>query len=165
MKIIFYVISIDLIKNLKRILSVGLMKRENFDRMISKDYLNTELSFTFSRSSGPGGQNVNKVNTKVTLRFSIAESDMLSDEQKVILEEKLANQITKEGELILVSQASRSQLKNKEEAIQKLYDLLNEALKQKKKRKPTKPTKASKERRIKEKKANSEKKTRRYLDI
>ena len=133
--------------------------------MILKDDLNQELSFSFSRSSGPGGQNVNKVNTKVTLRFSIAESDILTDEQKGILEEKLANQMTKEGEVLLTCQDSRSQLKNKEEAVRKLYDLLNEALKKKKKRKPTKPTKASKERRIQDKKANSEKKTRRNIDI
>ena len=141
------------------------MKREGFERMLTKDDLNPELNFTFSRSSGPGGQSVNKVNTKVTLRFSIPESDILTDEQKGILAEKLTNQMTKEGEVIIVSQASRSQLKNKEDVIRKLYDLLNEALRPKKKRKPTKPTKASKERRIHDKKANSEKKTRRNIDI
>jgi len=127
--------------------------------------LSGEHIFTFSRSSGPGGQNVNKVNTKVTLRFSITDSCILTDEQKSILEVKLANQMTKEGALILVSQASRSQLKNKEEAERKLYDMLNEALKQQKKRKATKPTKSSNEKRIKDKKANAEKKTRRNLDI
>ena len=133
--------------------------------MITKDDLNPELNFTFSRSSGPGGQNVNKVNTKVTLRFNITESDLLTNEQKNILMEKLSNQINNEGELIVISQTSRSQLKNREEAVQKFYDLLNRAFKPKKKRKSTKPTKSSKEKRLKDKKVQSEKKIRRYLDI
>jgi len=133
--------------------------------MIIKDYLNHELSFTFSRSSGPGGQNVNKVNTKVTLRFSIADSHLLDEEQKVLLINKLENRINKDGDIVIISQSTRSQLQNREEAIQKFYDLLNEALKKKKKRKPTKPTRLSKEKRLKDKKIQSEKKTFRGLQI
>jgi len=126
--------------------------------MIAKDLLNHELHFTFSRSSGPGGQNVNKVNTKVTLRFNIAESALLDEEQKVLLLDKLKNWINKDGDLIIISQTTRSQLKNREEAIQKFYDLLNLALKKKKKRKPTKPSKSSIEKRLKDKRIQSEKK-------
>ncbi|MCK5775599.1 MAG: aminoacyl-tRNA hydrolase [Bacteroidales bacterium] len=129
--------------------------------MITKDDLNPEIHFTFSRSSGPGGQSVNKVNTKVTLRFCITESTLLDEEQKDLLLEKLENRINNEGELLIISQSSRSQLKNREEAIQKFYDLLNEALKPKKKRKATKPTRSSKEKRLKDKKVQSEKKIRR----
>ncbi len=131
--------------------------------MIAKDLLNHELHFTFSRSSGPGGQNVNKVNTKVTLRFNIAESALLDKEQKVLLLDKLKNWINKDGDLIIISQTTRSQLKNREEAIQKFYDLLNLALKKKKKRKPTKPSKSSVEKRLKDKKIQSEKKGLRRL--
>jgi len=131
--------------------------------MIAKDLLNHELHFTFSRSSGPGGQNVNKVNTKVTLRFNIAESALLDEEQKVLLLDKLKNWINKDGDLIIISQTTRSQLKNREEAIQKFYDLLNLALEKKKKRKPTKPSKSSVEKRLKDKKIQSEKKGLRRL--
>ena len=133
--------------------------------MIATDLLNHELQFTFSRSSGPGGQNVNKVNTKVTLRFSIVDSHLLDEEQKVLLINKLENRINKDGDLVIISQSTRSQLQNREETIQKFYDLLNEALRKKKKRKPTKPTRSSKEKRLKDKKIQSEKKTFRGLQI
>jgi len=127
--------------------------------------LDKELQFSFSRSSGPGGQHVNKVNTRVELRFHILLSQILTDEQKETLNEKLANQINQEGELIIISQVTRSQLKNKHEAINKFYLLINEALKPKKKRKPTRITKSAKEKRLKEKKEQAEKKDRRKFDI
>ena len=120
-----------------------------------------EMHFSASRSSGPGGQNVNKVNTKVELRFHVASSLLLSDEEKILILEKLAKKINSEGELILVSQTERSQIKNKEKVIEKFYSLLIRALTPRKKRKPTKPSLASKEERLEEKRKLSEKKERR----
>ncbi|MCB0806228.1 MAG: aminoacyl-tRNA hydrolase [Bacteroidales bacterium] len=123
-----------------------------------RDY---ELSFTASRSSGPGGQHVNKASTKVEVRFNITASEILSEEQKSQLLENLANKITTEGELIVISQATRSQLDNKEKAIGKLLHMLEKALLPPKERKPTKPSKAAKEKRLDEKKRLSEKKEQR----
>jgi ribosome-associated protein len=119
-----------------------------------------ELEFVFSssRSSGPGGQNVNKVNTKIELRFNIPASVLLSDVEKEILNEKLKNRINSEGDLIIVSQDERSQLKNKENAISKFYQLLQHALTPQKMRKPTKPSMASRHRRLESKRRLSEKK-------
>jgi ribosome-associated protein len=125
-----------------------------------RDFSN-ELHFSASRSSGPGGQNVNKVNTKVELRFNVASSSILSEEEKFLILEQLAKKINSEGELILVSQTERSQVKNKEKAIEKFYSLLTRALKPRKKRKPTKPSQASKEERLEEKRKLAEKKERR----
>jgi ribosome-associated protein len=118
----------------------------------------SELVFSATTGGGPGGQHVNKVSTKVTLRWSIQESAIISDEQKAILLSKLANKLTKEGELLLSSHESRSQLKNKEEVIRKLSSLLQQAFERKKPRKPTKPGKAAVQRRIDAKKKLSEKK-------
>ncbi|VAW27107.1 Hypothetical protein YaeJ with similarity to translation release factor [hydrothermal vent metagenome] len=126
-------------------------------KITSADIL-SELEFSFSKSSGPGGQHVNKVNTKVGLRWNIANSGVITEEQKLFLSEKLANKLTKEGVLVLSSQEARSQLINKELVIEKLDKLLQFAFFIKKKRKPTKPTKASKERRLKNKKQQAEKK-------
>lgn len=120
-----------------------------------------ELVFTSSRSSGPGGQHVNKVSTKVELRFHIPNSDLLNDEEKDILLIKLKNKINNEGELIIVSQDERSQLKNKEKVIEKFYELLQKALIPPKKRKPTKPTQASKEKRLEKKRIIADKKEKR----
>ena len=125
--------------------------------------LNNELNFSFSRSGGPGGQHVNKVNTKVELRFNIANSQSLSEEEKLVLLAKLFKQISQEGELIIIAQETRSQLKNKSKAIEKFYEVINKALKPKKKRKPTTVSKAAKERRLKGKRELSEKKERRRL--
>ena len=95
---------------------------------------------------------MNKVETMVEGYFHVASSQILTDRQKELILERLANKITKEGNLIVKSQSERTQLGNKEEVIVKLHLLLNNALIKRKKRKPTKPTKASKERRIKVKK-------------
>ncbi|MDX9846105.1 MAG: alternative ribosome rescue aminoacyl-tRNA hydrolase ArfB [Tenuifilaceae bacterium] len=118
----------------------------------------TEFNFASSRSGGAGGQNVNKVSTKVELRFSIANSKILTDEEKTLLIQKLANKLTLEGELIIVSQVERSQLGNKERCIQKFYQIITKALTPVKKRIRTKPSRASKEKRISDKKAHSDKK-------
>ncbi len=120
-----------------------------------------EFSFSTSRSSGPGGQHVNKTETRVELRFNVPDSELLSEEEKHRLLDKLANKINSEGELILSSQEHKSQMQNKEECIKKFYELLAEALKVRKKRKKTRPSKAAREKRLKEKKKRSEKKEQR----
>ena len=123
-----------------------------------------ELGFQASRSGGKGGQNVNKVSTKIELEFNVAASALLTDAQKAIITEKLANRITAEGLLRIVSQTERSQLGNKRKAIDKFYDLLEKALTPRKKRIATKPSKATKEKRLTEKKQRSEKKSLRKKD-
>ncbi len=125
--------------------------------------LSGELIFSSSRSSGPGGQNVNKVNTRIELRFNIPGSALLNDEEKAKLQSVLGNRINKEGFLILVSQTERSQLANKKKATERFYKLLQKALTPVKRRKPTRPTLASKERRIESKKLQSRKKELRKL--
>lgn len=117
-----------------------------------------ELDFVTSRSSGPGGQNVNKVNTKVTLKWNVAHSMLLSVEQKEIIARKLAARITHAGILLITAQDKRSQLQNREEALRKLDQLMAKAFSVKKIRRATKPGKAAKQRRIKEKRIRSEKK-------
>ena len=118
--------------------------------------LSAEFQFLTSRSCGPGGQNVNKVNSKVELRFDIQNSSLLSDEQKEILLVKLASKISSEGILSIVSQRDRSQLTNKEDAIRKFYLLILKALKPVKHRKSTKPTKGSVEKRLTGKRIKAE---------
>jgi ribosome-associated protein len=117
-----------------------------------------EINFSTSRSSGPGGQNVNKVNSKVTLKFDIPASGILTDAEKEILKNKLATKLTIEGVLLISSQDKRSQLDNKEAALLKFDRLLRKAFEKKKARKSTKPSKTSKQKRIKNKKEHSEKK-------
>jgi ribosome-associated protein len=123
-----------------------------------------ELSFHASRSGGKGGQNVNKVSTKIELEFNVESSSLLTGEQKAIIMDKLRNRMTAEGMLRIVSQAERSQLGNKKKAIEKFYDLLTRALKPRKKRVATKPSRAVKEKRLSEKKQHSEKKAMRKRD-
>lgn len=117
-----------------------------------------EIEIKASRSSGKGGQNVNKVSTKIELVFDVNGSELLNGEEKAIIMQKLANRISKEGKLIIQSQESRSQLTNKEIAIEKLYELLENALKKEKPRKKTKPSLAKKEQRLQGKKVISDKK-------
>jgi len=114
-----------------------------------------EMNFSAARSSGPGGQNVNKTSTKVVIRFSIDESKSLSAEQKMKLKERLSNVINKEGEIIVSEQGSRSQFTNRSNAAKKLNDMINMALTEERERFATKPREGSKERRISEKKARS----------
>ncbi|HNP96306.1 MAG TPA: alternative ribosome rescue aminoacyl-tRNA hydrolase ArfB [Cyclobacteriaceae bacterium] len=122
------------------------------------DDIKEEVEFSTARSSGPGGQNVNKVNSKVVLRWNVVHSTLLTEEVKSILTTQLKSKLTSTGDLIVAVQESRSQRENKELAIVKLNHLLKRSLTPKKKRKPTKPTKASKVKRQKEKKLKSEKK-------
>ena len=117
--------------------------------------ITSEIQFLTSRSSGPGGQNVNKVNSKVEARLDILNSAVLSDEQKSIIQAKLANKISSEGILSVVSQKDRSQLVNKEDAVKKLNLLISKALTPIKRRKSTRPTKSSVEKRLTSKKLKS----------
>ena len=120
--------------------------------------LQTEVEFSTARSSGPGGQNVNKVNSKVILKLDINGSKILSEDEKVRILGKLKSYITNEGVLTLQAQEDRSQHQNKDLAIEKLNTLLVKAFTERKKRKATKPSKASVHKRISEKKQRSEKK-------
>lgn len=126
--------------------------------MLTAKSLLSEIEFTSSRSSGPGGQNVNKVNSKITLRFDVKQSEILTDEQREVLLTKLASKLTTEGVLLLHVQESRSQLENKQGALTKLEALIRKAFTKPKPRKKTKPTKAAKEKRVTDKKQRSEKK-------
>lgn len=118
--------------------------------------LSKELIFTTSRSRGKGGQHINKTETRVELWFHIASSSLLSMQQKEILVKKLQTKINKSGYLHISSELSRSMQKNKEDVTNKLYRLLNKALKPVKKRKPSRPGKQAKEKRLMSKKIKSE---------
>jgi ribosome-associated protein len=115
----------------------------------------TEFVFSSSRSGGPGGQNVNKVNTKVELRFNVFSTLLLSESEKELISLKLKNKINNEGELILVSQSERTQLMNKKLVIEKFYELFSKALTIPEKRRSTRPTLASKIKRIEGKRNRS----------
>ena len=117
-----------------------------------------EIEFQFSRSSGKGGQNVNKVETKVEIHWNINNSKAFSEEEKEKIKEALASRISQEGDLIIRSEEERSQLKNRKIVLEKLNEIIKEALKPEEERIPTKPSKAIKEKRLKEKKLISEKK-------
>lgn len=117
-----------------------------------------EYKITFSRARGKGGQNVNKVSTKVNLRWNVLESDFLDEEQRRRVLSYLKNKVDKNGNFIIYSQSERSQWQNREETVDKFNKILSKALKPPKKRVPTGPTRASKERKLEEKKRKSEKK-------
>jgi ribosome-associated protein len=120
--------------------------------------LSSEVVFKASRSTGPGGQNVNKVNTKVELRFDVLQSKILLDEEKQRILQKLKNRINKEGVLVLASDQSRSQLKNKILVLELFHELIRQALIVKKKRKSIKISLAAKKKRLESKQRQSEKK-------
>ena len=116
----------------------------------------SELSFRASRSSGPGGQNVNKVNSRITIEFDLDGSPSLSEEQKAKIREKLSARISTEGILQVSSQKFRTQRGNRDEAIAQFARLLRAALHEKPKRKKTKVSKAAKQRRLDDKKARAQ---------
>jgi ribosome-associated protein len=118
----------------------------------------SELRFAYSRSSGPGGQNVNKLNTRVELFFDIAAATSLSDAQKRQIRGKLANRIDKDGVLRIVSQRYRTQKGNQIDAVEKFRELIRSALVRQRRRIPTKVPRRAKEKRLKRKNIKSEKK-------
>lgn len=122
-----------------------------------KDF-SKELSFKTSRSSGAGGQNVNKVETSVTVLWNIAESELFREEQKDLIRNKLKNRINAEGFLFLNVSETRTQLANKNKAVEKILELVDKALFIPKKRISTKPSKGQKQKRLDTKKKISEKK-------
>jgi ribosome-associated protein len=123
----------------------------------------SEIKFSFSRSSGPGGQNVNRVATRVELRFDIKHSTSFNEEQREILLHRLVRRIDTRGVLHLSAQDSRSQWTNRQMVLQRFRDALMHALIPTKKRTRTQPTTGSKERRLKEKKLQSAQKKSRKL--
>ncbi|MCA6074328.1 alternative ribosome rescue aminoacyl-tRNA hydrolase ArfB [Fulvivirga sedimenti] len=128
---------------------------------ISIHRIKAEIQVKTSRSSGPGGQHVNKTESRVQLIFNIRESAILEDQEKETLLAFFKSQLTNEGAIIVACESNRSQLKNKEAAFKKLDRMLAKAFAKKKKRKPTSPSKAAKQKRLKSKKIQSEKKQQR----
>ncbi len=128
------------------------------------DHITPELSWSFARSSGAGGQNVNKVNSQATLRWDVAQSTVLTLEIIEFLHKRWVHHLTEDGVLILKSQSSRSQLENRQICLEKLEHLLKVAFTPTKKRVKTKPSRGQKLRRLKTKKLQSEKKQGRKRD-
>lgn len=131
---------------------------------MDKDRLLTELQFKAVRSSGAGGQNVNKVSSKVELTFNLQHSESFSQEEKARLEEKLHTRLNKSGQLVLKSDEDRSQFRNKEIVTTRFFEFIEKALQVPKIRKATKVPRSVVEKRLKEKKNASEiKQSRRKL--
>jgi ribosome-associated protein len=124
-----------------------------------------ELVFTASHSSGPGGQNVNKLSSKVTLWFDVVNSPSLSQDQKDLILRRLQNRIGKDGMLRVISQQTRSQLSNRELATNRFVELLRDALRQLPTRKKTRVSKGAKLRRLEEKKQHGLLKSRRSARV
>ena len=118
--------------------------------------LQPDLQYRFSRSGGAGGQNVNKVATKAELRFDVRNSQLLTDEQRAVLEEKWASKLTTDGELVLTHQTERTQLANREKVMKKFYQLVEQAFAPVKPRKKTRPSTAVVAKRLASKKRKSE---------
>jgi ribosome-associated protein len=119
---------------------------------LKKRNLKNELVYSTSRSSGPGGQNINKLNTKVELRFSVSNTLLFSDEEKELLFSKLSNKINGDGEIIFTAQSERTQLMNKKIVTEKFYTVVSKALSSPPKRRSTKPTITSQIKRLEKKK-------------
>ncbi len=129
------------------------------------DIIYNELIYKFTPSSGPGGQNVNKVSTRVEVRFNVPNSKCLNSYQKEILLEKLNHRMNSQGDLIIVCDETRSQKTNREIVTKRIASLIENTLVQPKKRKQTRPSRASKEKRLKDKKIRSDKKSNRKNEL
>lgn len=128
------------------------------DDILAGRNFESELKFSASRSSGPGGQNVNKVSTRVELRFDVEASRLLNDSEKKVIFERVASRITNEGILIIISQSGRSQYENRKQAIERFHNVIRKALTPVKKRIRSEPTAASKFKRLEKKKIISRRK-------
>ena len=127
-----------------------------------RECLHREVEFRTSRSSGPGGQHVNKTESRVELLWSPQDSDCLNEAQKMMVTSRLRSRITDDGVLIMASERHRSQHRNKAELIERFQELILASLVPVKKRRPTKPTRSSVEKRIRSKKIRGDiKRTRR----
>lgn len=124
----------------------------------TRDEILKSVTFKTSRSGGKGGQNVNKVSSKVELIFDLESSEYLTEDEKLLIKSRLENRLDSEGLLHIVSQEDRSQLLNKEKTVVKLIDLLKRSLIVQKMRKPTKIPKAVIQKRLKNKSVNAERK-------
>lgn len=118
----------------------------------------SELRLDFSRSSGPGGQNVNKVSSKAQVRWSVGASRVFTEEQKILVRAFAGKHLNKADEIVLSAESERSQLQNKEEVIRRLNALVEMALMPKKKRKPTKVSRSQKRKRVEQKRIVADKK-------
>ncbi|HYO14067.1 MAG TPA: alternative ribosome rescue aminoacyl-tRNA hydrolase ArfB [Thermoanaerobaculia bacterium] len=124
-----------------------------------------EVTFATSRSGGPGGQNVNKLETRVTLRFDLAGSAVLTEEQKARLRERLGTRITRAGILQVTSQRHRTQAANRDAAVKRFAELVREALQEEAPRKKTRPSRAAKARRVEAKRRQSQRKRQRSAPL
>jgi ribosome-associated protein len=136
------------------------MGNEDETRERVSQWIDQQGQFEFSRSGGPGGQNVNKVNTRATLRLEIASSP-LTPEESQRLENRLSGRLTESGELVIHASETRSQLRNREIAKQRAEELIVGALRQQKKRRPTRPGKEATRRRLEEKRRHGTRKAER----
>ena len=132
----------------------------NPESIVARDF-EKEFDFQTSRSSGPGGQNVNKVETRVTLIFNVYSSELLDQREKERLRLKWASKLTSEGDLLVSAEKHRSQLRNRDEAIKTFKRLVEKAFTDPKPRKKTKPSKSAIKKRLDSKKKHSDKKSNR----
>lgn len=124
-----------------------------------------ELQVSFARSSGPGGQNVNKVETQVELRWSLTQSRVLAEVDKAWLVQRLSTRLTSAGDLLVTSSLTRSQLQNRLDAAEKMANIIRVALVRPKRRRKTRPSRGSVERRLSEKKRHSDTKRSRSKSV
>jgi ribosome-associated protein len=127
------------------------------------DRIREIVSISYTRSGGPGGQNVNKVNTKAVARLAVTDLDLLSEEDKQRLRERLHNRINSDGEIVVSSQRHRTQRDNRRAVVERLILLVLNAIRRVRRRKPSKPSQAAVERRLETKRRLAEKKRRRRL--